>query len=216
MAVALSGCMKESSVDAGTLTIHVSCTPQTRTYFSDHENGIVSWSSNDVLWVFDESGTAYKFTGSSSAATVSEFSCKDWPEGSVPQYALFNPKYNGPQMSGGLIRAQILSEQKVYNNKSFGKYSNIAVGEVTDEDGVYSAEMKNICGLLKLVVKDDGIAQISLSGNDGENLSGTVMIDYNDGEPVCSFETGASNEISLIPMVYTLFHPRVREFIHNN
>ena len=200
-AAVLSGCVKELSMDTGALIIRVSCSPQTRTYFSDHENGIVSWNSNEVLWVFDESGTAYKFTGSSSSATVSEFSCKDWPEGSVPQYALFNPKYSRSQMSGGLIRAQIPTEQSIIINKSFSKNANVAVGKVIVNDGVYSAEMKNICGLLKLVVKDDGISRISLSGNGGENLSGTVMVDYNDGEPVCSFETGASNEISLIPMV---------------
>ncbi len=201
MTAVMSGCVKESSVDAGTLTITVSCAPRTRTYLSDHENGIVSWNSNDVLWVFDESGTAYKFTGPSSVGIVSEFTCNDWPAGSVPQYALFNPKYSKSRISGGLIRAQIPSEQSIIINKSFSKNANVAVGKVIVNDGAYSAEMKNICGLLKLVVKDDGIARISLSGNGGEKLSGTVMIDYNDGEPVCSFETGASNEISLIPMV---------------
>ena len=197
----LSSCVKESTGEVQTLTITASLAPETKTYFSDHENGIVSWNTNDILWVFDESGTAYKFSGPSSSAAVSEFTCKDWPVSSVPQYALFNPKYSKARMLGGQIRAQIPSEQSISINRSFSKNSNIAVGKVAMNDGVYSAEMKNVCGLLKIVVKDDGIAQVRLSGNTGEKLSGTLMVDYNDGEPDYSFEVGASNEISLIPMV---------------
>lgn len=198
-AVILCSCVKEAVGGIESLTISASCFQDTKTYFSNHENGVVSWNSNDFLWVFDETGTAHKFTGPSSASTTADFTCNEWPQGREPQYALFNPKYSKALISEGLIRASFLTEQTVANPMSFSKYANISVGKIDCSDGVYTAEMKNICGLIKLRIMENGVAQVRLIGNNEENLSGVIMIDYNDGLPSYKFESAISKELVLTP-----------------
>ena len=195
----VSSCVKESSDLVETLTIGVECPYEARTYFSDHENGIVSWNTDDILWVFDQNGVAYKFKGPSSAETVADFTCSQWPQGHIPKYALFNPKYSKAQMAAGLIQAMLPSEQTIVNPSSFSKYSNISVGKIESQGGTYTAEMKNVCGLLRVELKDKDISQISLVGNNGENLSGIIRIDYNNGEPSYKFCSATSKEIVLVP-----------------
>ena len=197
--ILICSCVKDSTELVETLTISVACPHQTRTYFSDHENGVVSWNTDDLLWVFDQNGVAYKFKGPSSAGTVADFTCSQWPQGHTPDYALFNPKYSKTQIADGLIRALIPSEQTIVNPSSFSKYANISVGKIENHEGSYKAEMKNVCGLLKVELKDKGVSQVGILGNNDENLSGIIQIDYNDGLPSYTFGSAISKEIALVP-----------------
>lgn len=201
LSILLCACAKQEYAYVETVSISVTCATETRAYFPEEDSGTVHWNTNDFLWVFDGSGKPHKFIGPSSATNVAVFTCSDWPAGHIPQYALYNIKYNDSYLSEGKVRAMLLPEQKIVNAHSFSKYSHLSIGQIKPENGTYSASMKNICGLLKIRIEDDGIQEVRISGNDGDILSGIICITYNDGNPSYEVVSKASDEVVLIPRI---------------
>lgn len=180
-----SACVKEATDEVETISIIVS--------------GDVLWENKDAVWIFDAKGDAYKFVTSDPDASKAEFKCSNWPAGQIPQFALFNPKYGKAQIVNGLIQALIHSEQAPPEPESFAKYANLSVGKVECVSDVYQVNMQNVCAFLRVNLLDNGISQVTITGNDGENLSGIIMVDYNDGNPSYSFGHAVSDEMVLIP-----------------
>lgn len=169
---------------------------ETKTYLA---SGITNWSSNDIIYVLDQEGKWYNSSKLASGTVVeAEFTFHDFPND--PTYALFVGANNSATLGieDGKVTANLISEQSISNNNSFGKNANLTIGEVVKVDETtYGASLKNVCGLLKFSVPA-GITSVKIEGNNGEILSGVVYIDYNLGQPKWTAKEGV-NEVTVIP-----------------
>ena len=180
-----------------TLTISTSVEPQTKTYLN---GGSVKWVSGDLITLFAEDGTSAKSDAVSSPASDYNFTFQNWPNDKTPKYALAV----GPQSyydlyvvsyEAGLINATLRTSQLLYHKNSFSKLANIGVGEVkySDENGIYSAYMKNLCGLIKFRVAGDNVARVRISDTNSNPMTGVVKIEIDEnGEPRVSELGGKS------------------------
>ena len=180
-----------------TLTISTSVEPQTKTYL---HGGSVKWVSGDLITLFAEDGTSAKSDAVSSPASDYNFTFQNWPNDKTPKYALAV----GPQSyydwyvvsyEAGLINATLRTSQLLYHKNSFSKLANIGVGEVkySDENGIYSAYMKNLCGLIKFRVAGDNVARVRISDTNSNPMTGVVKIEIDEnGEPRVSELGGKS------------------------
>ncbi len=138
-----------------------------------------TWAAGDCISIF-EGATNNKF----------EFSADNKFEGSAiasgSYYALY-PYSEGAALEGNAITAEIPVGQ---------------TGEITDLIAVgYSdsgeMSMKNATGLLKFTLEEDNVTKVTISGNDGQVLAGTVSIAWNNGEPTISEVDGGSTTVSV-------------------
>jgi len=169
---------------------------ETKTYLA---SGITNWSNGDIIYVLDQEGKWYNSSKLASGTVVeAEFTFPDFPND--PTYALFVGASNSETLGieDGQVTANLISEQSISNNNSFGKNANLTIGEVVKVDETtYGASLKNVCGLLKFSVPA-GITSVKIEGNNSEFLSGVVYLDYNEGEPEWTAKDGV-NEVTVIP-----------------
>ena len=197
--VALSSCNKadvETVEPQGQEVKFKVFSEETKTFLS---SGITNWSSNDIIYVLDQEGKWYNSSKLASGTVVeAEFTFPAFPAN--PTYALFVGASNSETLGieDGQVTANLISEQSISNNNSFGKNANLTIGEVVKVDETtYGASLKNVCGLLKFSVPA-GITSVKIEGNNGEILSGVVYIDYNEGQPEWTAKEGV-NEVTVIP-----------------
>lgn len=169
---------------------------ETKTYLA---SGITNWSNGDIIYVLDQKGKWYNSSKLASGTVVeAEFTFSAFP--ADPTYALFVGANNSETLGieDGQVTANLISEQSISNNNSFGKNANLTIGEVVKVDETtYGASLKNVCGLLKFTVPE-GIASVEISGNNDEDLAGEIYIDYNSGEPTWIANAGVKT-VTVVP-----------------
>lgn len=197
--VALSSCNKADveTVEAQGQEVKFKVfSEETKTYLA---SGVTNWSSNDIIYVLDQEGKWYNSSKLASGTVVeAEFTFSAFP--ADPTYALFVGANNSATLGieEEQVTANLISEQSISNNNSFGKNANLTIGEVVKVDETtYGALLKNVCGLLKFSVPA-GITSVKIEGNNSEILSGVVYLDYNEGEPKWTAKDGV-NEVTVIP-----------------
>ena len=197
--VALSSCNKadvETVEPQGQEVKFKVFSEETKTFLS---SGITNWSGGDIIYVLDQEGKWYNSSKLASGTVVeAEFTFPDFPND--PTYALFVGASNSETLGieDGQVTANLISQQSISNNNSFGKNANLTIGEVVKVDETtYGASLKNVCGLLKFSVPA-GITSVKIEGNNSEFLSGVVYLDYNEGEPEWTVKDGV-NEVTVIP-----------------
>ena len=197
--VALSSCNKADveTVEAQGQEVKFKVfSEETKAYLA---SGITNWSEGDIIYVLDQEGKWYNSSKLGSGTVVeAEFTFPTFPAN--PTYALFVGANNSETLGieDGQVTANLISEQSISNNNSFGKNANLTIGEVVKVDETtYGASLKNVCGLLKFTVPA-GITSVKIEGNNGEILSGVVYIDYNEGQPEWTAKEGV-NEVTVIP-----------------
>ncbi|MBQ7877062.1 MAG: hypothetical protein IJ314_01510 [Bacteroidales bacterium] len=197
--VALSSCNKadvETVEPQGQEVKFKVFSEETKAYLA---SGITNWSNDDYIYVLDQEGKWYNSSKLASGTVVeAEFTFPTFPAN--PTYALFVGANNSETLGieDGQVTANLISEQSISNNNSFGKNANLTIGEVVKVDETtYSASLKNVCGLLKFSVPA-GITSVKIEGNNGEILSGVVYIDYNEGQPEWTAKEGVK-EVTVIP-----------------
>ena len=57
--------------------------------------------------------------------------------------------------------------------------------------------MKNATGFLKFTLDEDNVTKVTIKGNNGEILAGTVSVSWNDGEPKITAGDGGSATVSV-------------------
>ena len=175
----------------GTTTLSVSAGIETKTYWNNNQ---VKWVRDDILNVFAADGSSAfsdAFTGTASATY--DFTVAGWPADKTPVLALAA----GPESyykldaaanvgyTDGILTAFLRNDQVLYQKGTFGKLSNLAVGEMKydDETGVWSALMKNLCGLIRFQIEGDNVKKVVISDAGGKALVGEVQIEMVDGTP---------------------------------
>lgn len=189
----------------GTTTITVSADiPQTRTNLSENENGesVVRWSAGDVISVL---ASGYDPVVSSEVEAASEthnFVVNGWYADVTPQYAAFTApitsyEYHMPKWNDdGTIQMAVRSDQIIYNQGSFSKLTNISLGELVEKDGVYSTQMKNVCGLLKFTLTKP-TKSVEIESVDGNYMCGKVNVKMVNGIPEATLADGSGAKIKI-------------------
>ncbi len=197
--VALSSCNKADveTVEAQGQEVKFKVfSEETKAYLA---SGITNWSEGDIIYVLDQEGKWYNSSKLGSGSVVeAEFTFPTFPAN--PTYALFVGANNSETLGieDGQVTANLISEQSISNNNSFGKNANLTIGEVVKVDETtYGASLKNVCGLLKFTVPE-GIASVEISGNNNEDLAGDIYIDYNSGEPTWIKKAGVKT-VTVVP-----------------
>lgn len=197
--VALSSCNKadvETVEPQGQEVKFKVFSEETKAYLA---SGITNWSNDDIIYVLDQEGKWYNSSKLESGKVIeAEFTFPKFPND--PTYALFVGANNSETLGieDGQVTANLISQQSISNNNSFGKNANLTIGEVVKVDETtYGASLKNVCGLLKFSVPA-GITSVKIEGNNSEFLSGVVYLDYNEGEPEWTAKDGV-NEVTVIP-----------------
>ena len=186
-------CSKDTASEFKTETFTIQMTaPQTKTHMV---SGKAVWTSGDNVSVFSNNGTSKNFTVETSGEASTSLKCTDWVSGEIPAWGVFCYKdnqwqvYPVEQIADGKFKALVSSYQRVTSDNSFSSKSNLAVGKIvynSESDG-YSGQMMNALGLVKITVPVADIAKITLEDANGTaDIAGEVVLDYNDGEPVCT------------------------------
>lgn len=197
------------SVD-GTTTLTVSATvPQTKTYMN---KGKTLWTKGDIVTLLAEDGvSAVSSNEISGAVETSDFIFNNWPSAVTPKFLVFNgplaydeENYGGNKVMApvlnedGTITAEVRKHQEIVNRSNFSKYANLSIGKLEVESSLYTAEMKNVCGLIKVkTTKEDPLEYIKIENLGESYITGVVKVDYNNGEPRVVEVLNGSKEVKL-------------------
>ena len=193
-----------TSVD-GFTTLKISAsvpqTDMTKTYLKDSK---VQWTANDVITVLAPGTDPVMSSLCSGAAETCDFEVQNWPETVTPLYAVFNgPGYNTVESTeyenyqryspvlddDDKITVTLRTSQVIYQKSTFSKVANISVGELTAKDAGYSAEMKNVCGLIMFTLESDA-KEVNITDINGGPMTGKVKLVVEDELPkVCEVVT---------------------------
>ena len=231
MALALASCAKEQQSEAlvvlsgQELTITATIgDPETRTERAS--DGAVLWSPGDQISLFYGSGTAggscftaqnaetakvANFTGTIGVITGgNDVSVED-------TYFWATYPYNATASCDGTSVTTVLPSEQVATPDTFADDLFPSIGR---SQGLNMA-FYNICGGLKFTVSEEGIRSVTLQGNNGEILAGTLTVAFDDtARPVVqnigegseiitvsapvgeTFEVGRAYYIVLVPTVF--------------
>lgn len=199
------------SID-GTTTITVSATvPQTKTYLKE---GKTFWTSGDIVTLMGRDEASVVATATASAEATQEtnnFTFEKWPVAATPEFLVFDGPlaYNEENYAGNKVMAPVLNEdgtitaevrkhQEIVNKSNFSKYANLSIGKLEGESSLYIAEMKNVCGLIKVkTTKEDPLEYIKIENLGESYITGVVKVDYNNGEPRVVEVLNGSKEVKL-------------------
>lgn len=153
--------------------------PDTKTYVSDPDHGIISWEAGDAVGVFtDKDATPIEFALSGAAGTSATFT-GEVSEGASKIY-VFYPYSADATFADGKITMTLPSEQSVVAN-NVAKGAMVTVGEATKGgDGSYSARLHNAFSYIKFRITGDDIKEIVLSAG-SEKLAGKATFSVADG-----------------------------------
>ena len=178
----------DNALKEGTTTLTICARiPQTKTYMTDTT---LNWSKGDVITVVAPDIAVRSDTTSEGLKVKEEFTISGWPANVTPVYALFTGPGDGtyaqyaPVMhEDGTVDVTLRVKQELFNTNSFGKKVNVSIGELVEEDGIYSTTLRNLCGLIKFSLAE--AADSVLIEDLGEAaMTGKVSIRMENGLPV--------------------------------
>lgn len=154
----------------------------TRTILTDGNK--VNWETDDAISLFDPQSNNNRFTTSESGSSVTFTGTAISDEGNY--YALY--PYNENATISGSIITTTLPAQQTARAGSFASMLNPSVA-VADENK--NLHFKNTCALIKFTLEsgNNNISKITLRGNNGEPLAGTLSIDATQSVPSANIQT---------------------------
>ena len=203
--LAVAGCMV-SEISEETVYVNVDY-PTYTAAFDDESTKVyvdtdlkMHWNAGDEISIFRTTGNQrYSFDGA-DGDREGTFSVQGNPQGGSElqtAYAVYPYSDNTSINTDGVITLN-LPEVQHYAENSFGLGANtmVAVTESIESDKLY---FKNLCGYLVVKLYGEGtIKSITLTGNNGEKLSGqaTVVPVYGEA-PVLTMSESAGTSITL-------------------
>ena len=203
--LAVAGCMV-SEISEETVYVNVDY-PTYTAAFDDESTKVyvdtdlkMHWNAGDEISIFRTTGNQrYSFDGA-DGDREGTFSVQGDPQGGSElqtAYAVYPYSDNTSINTDGVITLN-LPEVQHYAENSFGLVANtmVAVTESKDSDKLY---FKNLCGYLVVKLYGEGtIKSITLTGNNGEKLSGQATVTPVFGEaPVLTMSESAGTSITL-------------------
>lgn len=148
----------------------------------------IVWSTTDKINVFSGTSfgtnTQFSVTSTEYDGTVATFEGL----GDVsPEYYALSPFQDGATIdASGIITASIPASQAAISG-SFGPEANLSVAHIVGSEEV---SFKNAGALLSVSITDTEITGVKVETLNGESLTGTATINYNDGEPSVNITNG--------------------------
>lgn len=177
----------EPAVPAGEALRFKLCSEQTKaTLTSDYH---ICWEAGkDEVSLFSKSNN-YRFTVTANGTST-------WLEGKIQEttsryYAIY-PYDPSATNSTGFVTTVLPSEQKAVKDQ----FSNIVAVASTDNDELH---FRNCVTLVEADLQTDGVTSISLKGNNGELIAGTVRISISTKDEVAPVTTviNGSKEVTI-------------------
>ena len=173
---------------------------QTRTILPDSGTSVY-WEKGDEIKIFFET-TGSKFTSTlSESAAVSEFTGSlpvvfGSTEGASAEMTLLAVyPYSSDATSDGTSITTTLPDEQDARDGSFAKNLNLSMAQSNSTSmGFY-----NVCSGVCFRLTSGDIRQISLKSNNGEALSGTVRLAFENGVPAVQDITEAKDSVTLFP-----------------
>lgn len=171
--------------------------PDSRTVLKDGR--FVEWEKGDAIKVFDDRQKAWTLSEiavdpSNPSKAVFSGLCNPASE---CYYAAYPASSAVSLDEDGKLTATLSSSQALRNG-SFASETNLTVAYA--EGAENDLQFQNVCGLLAITVKNEGIASISLSASEkkGGSLCGTAVIVMDeDSLPVVESVVSGSGEVEL-------------------
>ena len=167
------------------------------------------WCAGDEISVFGASGMNYCFSTEVSGATATFRTSVDAESGLRASMPLVLYPYDGTNnLTDGILTASIVTEQ----NATPGDYGNqkpILVGQSDDAGKIMFQHASTV---VRVNIVSDGITALYLGANGGEAIAGQVNINWNNGNPDVSAESGYS-QVKLVPTDADSFSPGVYFFV---
>ena len=149
-------------------------------------NGKTVWNTGDLVSVFykSDANDCYKFTGTTGDRTSELVRTANGKKSRSGDHIITVYPYSKDyiiSLSDGTIEAHLPAEQ-TYIDKSFGIGSSPMVSMSEYKQVV----LKNVCGWLKMQFTGNGevVNKITLSGNNGEQVAGDIMIVAEDASTI--------------------------------
>lgn len=170
-----------------------------QTKSSRDEAGTFYWSPGDEISLFRGTGSegGWKLTSTNTEpATSAEFKgsvSATEIEGTDGKYLAVYP-YNVANSFDGSVLTTVVPSAQTAKAGSFADKQFISVGYSDN----LSMDFYHLCGGIKFKVENTGITQITLSGNNGEILAGTVKVAIDgEGHPVVNEVVDGATEVTL-------------------
>lgn len=131
----------------------------------------MTWEKGDRINIF---AAAYKYVYQAEAdGSPVYFEPVDLPLTYTNSYYAVYPYQENPIFVDGMISAEVPAQQEVVKN-SLAYHLAVAHSETLN---MY---FKNVCGLFRVRISEEGINRITIRGNADENLTGQIMVDASD------------------------------------
>ena len=145
------------------------------------EGTTVKWGTGDIISLIDDLGEVHVSEPSATSAEEITFTFNNWPASRKPLYAIHSGAYdeNLPDdtFSDGTINTLVEINQVPSRQNSFPRAALLTVGNVVENNGNYSVQLRNICGLVKVTVTNDKkYSAIKIQGSDADVLSGKIAV----------------------------------------
>lgn len=170
------------------------------------ENGQIDWLPGDAIHVFKGTTDLGKFTTDITVQShYADFNGRaDTVDvGSNAKYWATYPYWEMNKCDGYSIKVSVPDTQTA-SNGSFDRSAFVSVAQ-SDDNVLF---FYNVCGGVKLSVRDKGVTKIVFSGNNEEVLAGTALISFNDGgKPIVKEVIDGKKTITLTAPGDTVFQP---------
>ncbi len=154
------------------------------------EGALPAWAESDSISVFGAGGTHARMTLKSVSGGKAAFEGEGDSLG--PYYGVY-PYRKSNALSGGELLVDIPSEQRLTGGAAVAPG---ALAAVAASDGKNLA-FKQVCALLKLIIKEEGISHILLHTASGHPLAGRAVVNPGTGE--LKRVESPSADITLLP-----------------
>lgn len=190
--VFLAGCAEKDIQEHTSLTTVFTAGIQTKTVLVESSN-TVNWSEGDAISIFSSSDTGTNARFESSEISESKAKFSGTIEEGETYYAIY-PYSSDYTLNGNTLTGTLPSTQTAAKG-SFADKCNSAFAKTADK----SLSFSNLCGLLKvnIPVLSSPVTKITLTGNNGEVLSGSYSINTDAEIPAMTMGENGSKEIVL-------------------
>ncbi len=174
--------------------------PETRTYLDGNQKQL--WMAGDDISVFFETtaNKKYSFIGNTGDTSgdfeyTGDSSSEDSESTIYTNYAIYPYDDNASISSDGTICLNLPGVQS-YAENSFAPKSNTMVAVTSGSDD-YFLPFKNVCGYIVVrMYGEDIVKNISLTGNNGEQIAGPAYVMARTGQnPILEMDGEASHTI---------------------
>lgn len=166
----------------------------TRAAISEDDSKVIVWKDNDAISVFSGE-TNNKFTLKSGANTAKGEFTGTIATPTASGYMAVYPYQSGITSSGESFSGVTLKSEQTATPGTFDPETAIMVAKAAA--GSKNLAFRNVLSYVKITT-ETGCHNLILKSNNGESISGTIAVDYNNGTPTATVSDG-SNMVTLVP-----------------